>query len=78
MTAARASNQPVAQPSEGSERARWRGFCIACRQVFGMPDYERYLAHAATLHPGAPVLTRGEYFEQAIQRRYGGGGARCC
>jgi uncharacterized short protein YbdD (DUF466 family) len=78
MTAASASSQPVAQPSEGSERTRWRGFCTACRQVLGMPDYERYLAHAAVLHPGAPVLTRGEYFEQAIERRYGGGGTRCC
>ena len=44
-----------------------------------MPDYERYLAHAAVRHPGAPVLTRGEFFEQAIERRYGGGGGvRCC
>jgi len=38
---------------------RWRGLCSACRQVFGMPDYERYLAHAARRHPDAPVLTRG-------------------
>jgi uncharacterized short protein YbdD (DUF466 family) len=78
MTAALDSSQPVTPPSEGSARTRWRGLCTACRQVFGMPDYERYLAHAAELHPGAPLLTRSEYFEQAIERRYGGGGARCC
>ena len=59
------------------ERARY--LCSACRQVFGMPDYERYLTHAAARHPGGPVLTRGDFFAQAIERKYGnGGGARCC
>jgi uncharacterized short protein YbdD (DUF466 family) len=44
-----------------------------------MPDYERYLTHAAARHPGGPVLTRGDFFAQAIERKYGkGGGARCC
>ena len=43
-----------------------------------MPDYERYLAHAAERHPGAPVLTRNDYFVQAIERKYGKGGMRCC
>jgi uncharacterized short protein YbdD (DUF466 family) len=57
---------------------RLRTLCSACRQVFGIPDYERYLAHAAQLHPGAPVLTRGDFCAQAIDRKYGRGGARCC
>ena len=55
-----------------------RSLCSACRQVFGMPDYERYLAHAAALHPGAPVLSRNDYCARVIERRYGKGGARCC
>jgi uncharacterized short protein YbdD (DUF466 family) len=59
-------------------RARARNLCSACRQVFGMPDYERYLAHAAERHPGLPVLTRSDFFVQAIERKYGKGGARCC
>ena len=60
-------------------RERARHLCSACRQVFGMPDYERYLSHAAARHPGAPVLTRGDFFAQAIERKYGsGGGVRCC
>jgi len=59
------------------ERARY--LCSACRQVFGMPDYERYLTHSAARHPGRPVMTRGDFFAQAIERKYGkGGGARCC
>jgi uncharacterized short protein YbdD (DUF466 family) len=58
---------------------RLRAFCTACRQVFGIPDYERYLAHAAQRHPGAPVLTRKEFFARQIDRRYGGTGpGRCC
>jgi uncharacterized short protein YbdD (DUF466 family) len=60
--------------------ARWRSACTACRQVLGMPDYERYLAHAAATHPGEPVLSREDYCKRAIDRRYGGGsgGMRCC
>ena len=65
-------------PSGGALRERARHLCSACRQVFGMPDYERYLSHAAERHPGAPVLTRSDYFVQAIERKYGKGGARCC
>ncbi len=43
-----------------------------------MPDYERYLAHAAERHPGAPLLSRGDFFVKAVERKYGTGGARCC
>ena len=63
---------------DGGLRLRMRGLCSACRQVFGMPDYERYLAHAAQRHPGAPALTRGEFCARELERRYGRGGARCC
>jgi uncharacterized short protein YbdD (DUF466 family) len=55
-----------------------RSVCSACRQIFGMPDYERYLAHAALTHPGAPVLSRREHAAQTIERRYGRGAGRCC
>ena len=57
---------------------RWRALCSTCRQIFGMPDYERYLAHAAERHPGRPVMSRAEYCRFAIDRRYGKGGMRCC
>ena len=53
-------------------------FRSACRQIFGIPDYERYLAHAAARHPGKPVLTRSDFCVQAVERRYGKGGMRCC
>ena len=49
-----------------------------CRQMFGIPDYERYVAHAAVRHPGAPILSRRDFFAQAIERKYGKSGPRCC
>lgn len=57
---------------------RARGLRQVCRQVFGIPDYERYLAHAAARHPGAPVLSRRDFCAQAIERKYGKSGPRCC
>ncbi len=50
----------------------------AAGRVMGMPDYERYLAHVAERHPDQPALTRKLFVEQAIDRRYGGLGPRCC
>ena len=50
----------------------------ACRQIFGIPDYDRYLAHAAVTHPGQPLMSKRLFFEQAIDRRYGSGSSRCC
>ena len=57
---------------------RVRGIGQICRQMFGIPDYERYLAHAAARHPGAPVLSRRDFCAQAIERKYGKSGPRCC
>ena len=48
------------------------------RQIFGIPDYERYLAHCAEHHPGEPVLSRREFFARAIDRKYCKSGPRCC
>ena len=88
MTAERESGREVAvletpgasaqERGESGLRLRMRGLCSACRQVFGIPDYERYLAHVAQRHPGAPVLTRGDFCAREIERKYGGSGARCC
>jgi len=58
--------------------SRLRDVRQVCRQIFGMPDYERYLAHAAAHHPGRPVLSRSAYCAQAIEHKYGKGGQRCC
>ena len=57
---------------------RAHGIRQICRQLFGIPDYERYLAHAAEHHPGAAVLSRRDFCAQAIKRKYGKSGPRCC
>lgn len=57
---------------------RARGIGEICRQLFGIPDYERYLAHAEARHPGAPVLSRRDFCAQAIERKYAKSGPRCC
>jgi uncharacterized short protein YbdD (DUF466 family) len=59
-----------------SELARtMRGVCA---QMFGIPDYERYIGHMASRHPCDPVLSRGEFFIRSIDRKYCGNGPRCC
>ena len=55
-----------------------RALRAACRQVLGIPDYDRYLAHCAAHHPGRAVMSRREFFAQSIDRRYGKGKSRCC
>ena len=48
------------------------------RQVFGIPDYERYLAHMAAHHSDEHVLTRRDFFARSIDRKYSRSGPRCC
>jgi uncharacterized short protein YbdD (DUF466 family) len=68
----------VSAAKEEVASGRAHGVRQICRQLFGIPDYERYLAHAAAHHPGEPVLSRREFYAQAIERKYGKSGPRCC
>jgi uncharacterized short protein YbdD (DUF466 family) len=70
------SNTEQAKPADFFDRVRH--VHRVCRQVFGIPDYDRYLEHAAARHPGAPVLSRKEFCDRAIDRKYGHSGPRCC
>jgi uncharacterized short protein YbdD (DUF466 family) len=47
-------------------------------QIFGIPDYARYLAHAAAHHPGEPTLSRRDFSARAIEHKYSRAGPRCC
>jgi uncharacterized short protein YbdD (DUF466 family) len=73
-----ASTPRKAGITKGAVLERLRGIRQICRQMFGIPDYERYLAHAAARHPGAPVLSRRAFCDQAIDRKFGKSGPRCC
>ena len=56
-----------------------RGAARVVREVVGAPDYERYLEHQATHHPGCAPLTPREYYAEFVTRRFGGAGpTRCC
>jgi uncharacterized short protein YbdD (DUF466 family) len=52
----------------------------ACLMV-GIPDYETYLEHRRTRHPGEPVMTYEEFFRDRQDARYAAGSGkigRCC
>ena len=63
----------VARLCGAGSRAReiWRG-------VFGIPDYDAYLAHFRATHPGESPLDRGAFLAWALERRHAGRGPRCC
>jgi len=50
----------------------------ACLQMFGIPDYERYIGHMALRHPADPILSRSEFFVLSMDRKYCRNGPRCC
>ena len=50
----------------------------ALKRITGMPDYAGYLEHMAERHPGSPVLSEREFFDQYVNARYGNGASRCC
>ena len=48
------------------------------RAVLGVPDYERYLTHMRTAHPGDRVMSETEYKVTRMNDRYNTTGSRCC
>jgi uncharacterized short protein YbdD (DUF466 family) len=47
-------------------------------QIFGIPDYEHYLAHVAAHHPGEAPLSRRDFSARSIERKYSRAGPKCC
>jgi uncharacterized short protein YbdD (DUF466 family) len=50
----------------------------AVRAVLGVPDYQRYLAHMRTAHPGDRVMNETEFNHTRMNDRYNRTGSRCC
>jgi uncharacterized short protein YbdD (DUF466 family) len=48
------------------------------RLMCGLPDYDAYVAHLRTRHPGQPVPSYEAFFRERQNARYGRGAARCC
>ena len=53
-------------------------FARPLRRLFGMPDYQAYLEHQSRCHAGTPVLSEKEFVKLELERKYAGGGGRCC
>ena len=51
------------------------------RLMVGVPDYDTYVAHRKTTHPGEPVMSYEEFFRERQSARYDVGKGRlrgCC
>ena len=51
------------------------------RLMVGIPDYETYVEHRRTKHPGEPVMTFEEFFRNRQDARYAVGRgkiSKCC
>ena len=48
------------------------------RTVLGAPDYQRYLAHMRSAHPGDRVMSETEFIHTRMNDRYNRAGSRCC
>ncbi len=48
------------------------------RRVIGAPDYERYLTHVRSAHPGMTPVSYEQFVREAMAKRYGKGAGRCC
>ncbi len=48
------------------------------RRIAGMPDYAAYVEHVRGRHPGRPVPSEREFYEEYVKQRYDGAPTRCC
>jgi uncharacterized short protein YbdD (DUF466 family) len=48
------------------------------RAVLGAPDYQRYVEHIRTRHPGEVPLSAREFARRRMEARYDTPGSRCC
>jgi len=64
--------------SVGRSDGRWLRFVSGLKRVVGMPDYPGYLHHMEERHPGCPVLSERQFYDEQVMARYGNGVSRCC
>jgi uncharacterized short protein YbdD (DUF466 family) len=56
-----------------------RSIARAAHLMVGIPDYETYVAHRRSAHPGEPLMSRAEFHRNRMESRYGGSGiSKCC
>lgn len=64
--------------STGRRGAGWRRLLSGIRRMAGMPDYAAHLEHLRRSHPGKPIPTEREFYEEFVRNRYQDGPTRCC
>lgn len=57
---------------------RLRRVAKVVRRIIGVPDYDVYVQHVATCHPGQTPMTRAEFEKSRLEDRYSRPGQRCC
>lgn len=63
----------------GRFRDAWRTVLRCGRQVVGIPDYDKYVAHLRVCHPERQPPSYETFFRQRLDARYGRRGpGRCC
>jgi uncharacterized short protein YbdD (DUF466 family) len=64
-------------PTDPKDVMRWA--VRTARLMIGIPDYETYVAHRRSHHPGEPIMCYEEFFKECQKLRYAGKGRfRCC
>ena len=59
----------------------WELAAKMARLMAGIPDYETYVRHRQTEHPGEPVMSYEVFFRNRVQARYAAGRGKfrgCC
>lgn len=46
--------------------------------LVGLPSYDKYVEHMKIHHPDEVPKSRKEFFKEALDKKYGAGGAKCC
>ena len=70
-------SSPIGHPT-ASLRVRLQRALRVIRSIIGAPDYDRYVAHMESHHPGCIVMSRDEFMRQRLESRYSRPGSRCC
>lgn len=51
-------------------RFLWRRAAETARLMVGIPDYESYVKHRQTWHPGEPIMSYKDFFRERQEARY--------
>ena len=68
----------VAPGSNGKRSGAVAAIARVIKQIIGVPDYERYVAHHRAAHPECEPLAREAFMRERLEARYNRPGSKCC